>query len=76
MADACVRAFAGCLDGMNRLMANGGAGGLVAVCSYEDGSGDVLLIDQESEAEEACVTYAPDDGVGSQVLAVIRLPES
>lgn len=76
VAKACAGAFAGCLDGMDRLMANGGAGQLVAVCSYADGSGDIVLIDAEGEAEEACATYAPDDGMRSQVFAVIRLPES
>jgi hypothetical protein len=76
MAKACAGAFAGCLDGMDVLMTNGGAGELVAVCIYADGSGDIVLIDKEDEAQEACATYVPDDGMGSRVLAVIRLPES
>ncbi len=47
-------------------------GSLVAICDYEDGQGDVVFIDAESEAEDAC----SGDGLisPSRVVAVVQLP--
>jgi len=49
-----------------------GSGSLVAVCEYEDDQGDVVLLDREEDAEDAC------SGGGmiaaSRVATVVQLP--
>ncbi len=47
-------------------------GSLVAVCDYEDGTGDVLLIHDPDEAEDAC--SAGGLRSPSYVLAVVEIP--
>lgn len=63
--------YTGCLKAMALAVSVFG-GELVAVCEYDNGTGDVVLIDKESDAEAKCSgsgTFNP-----SRVVATFRLP--
>jgi hypothetical protein len=61
-----------CADTMRDALRYFESGSLVAVCDYLDGTGDVVLLDDEDEAESACSF----DGLilPSRVVTVVELP--
>lgn len=63
--------YAGCLQSMATAVSVF-HGQLVAVCEYDNGTGDVVLLDAESDAQARCSgggTIIP-----SRVVAILRLP--
>lgn len=70
-AAACVDAYERCVEGV-LTMAGAAPGSLVAICDYQDGTGDVVVVDTSAEAESEC----SDGGLiaGSRVIRVVQLP--
>ena len=64
--------YGNCVESMHDALGFFGSGSLVAVCEYEDDQGDVVLLDREEDAEDAC------SGGGmiaaSRVATVVQLP--
>ena len=72
VAEACSdTTYENCAESMTTAL-NVFAGSLVAVCEYADGTGDVVLVDSEDEAEARC------SGEGlispSRAVTVVQLP--
>jgi hypothetical protein len=63
--------YARCIEGLLTIMSLA-PGSLVAICEYDLGTGDVVLIEDADEAEAACSA----DGLisPSQVVSVVMLP--
>ncbi len=63
--------YGGCRESLT-LAADVFSGEIVAVCEYPDGTGDVILLETEADAEAACSA----DGLiaGSRVVKVLELP--
>jgi hypothetical protein len=70
-AASCRDAYDGCAEGIIT-MAGAFPGGLVAICDYSDGTGDVVILEKVDAAEATCSA----DGLvpGSRVVRVVELP--
>lgn len=67
----CADAYERCVEGV-LTMAGVASGRLVAICNYDDGSGDVVLVDSAGQAEAECSGGGAIPG--SRVVRVIQLP--
>jgi hypothetical protein len=70
--EACLSTeYPNCVSGL-LLIAQTGPGSLVAICDYGNETGDIVIIDSESEAEAECSR----DGAISpvRVVGVLQLP--
>lgn len=70
-AGVCMDAYERCTEGV-LTMAAVASGRLVAICNYDDGSGDVVLVDSETAGESECSGGGAIPG--SRVVRVVRLP--
>ena len=63
--------YVGCLEGLT-LIAATAPGSLIAICDYRDGTGDIVLIEDASDAESEC---SADGSISpSRVVGVAQLP--
>lgn len=72
VAQACLGTqYERCVESLLLIM-DMAPGSLVAICDYSDGTGDIVLIEDEAEAEGTCSA----DGMisPSRVVTVLRLP--